>query len=89
MSRLLLIASWSLVRVIVWPARAGGEDDRVAAAGGLDRVPQGARPAVEVVGHRQGAEDGPALEALEPRAEHRACGGSGCGGLSGGRIQLA
>src|SRR5262249_40530420 len=34
---------------------SGREDDRVAAAGSLDRGPQGAGAAVEVVGHGQGA----------------------------------
>src|SRR5437879_3793449 len=48
---------------------AGVEDDRVAAAGGLDRIPQGPGPFVEVVRHRKGAGNGPIFEAFETRHE--------------------
>src|SRR5262249_61241647 len=58
---------------------AGGEGDGVAAVGVLDRGPQRASPAVEVVGHGQGAEDGTFLEPFQPRSEPVPLGNQGTG----------
>ena len=84
MFRLLLIVSWSLVSVMVWPARLASKTIVSPSSGVADRIAQGARAVVEVVQDRQGAEDGPIFEDFEPRHEGSLVAGRVAGGSSGG-----